>query len=345
MTSTAVDVGASNAGVDAYVQGLIDEASAQRLPGLFADDTVNAIYRLRDRNGITVIAVRTTELTEEQLLQIMSFRLGQYLAVGYLDTHMIHDLRLKHEPLSGVSPGDIHVIAGSAQTGEMLGYGAIRVLPDVPAGVHMRDSGRSLFRNEKVFGRGIFERLSVLPDLAVTQVRELGPFVKNQQKGRLDELALRAPIETFVAGTRMFLGPLRSEIQAVIGGLEENVVKRNMAYFHWPEVVLRPDSSPPKVDPFLLPYFQHHTICPFAMSTADLPGSVPRLAAIEQALELPGWSGSPCVACAEDGFSNTREQISSPERAAAVFGQDVSSELSARRTRLWASHGAPATLR
>ncbi len=111
--------------VDAYIQRLIDEASAQRLPGLFADETIDAIYRLHNRNGISVIAVRTTQLTEEYLLQIMSFRFGQYLAAGYLNTELIHDQRLKNEPLSGVSAGDIHVIAASAETGEILCYAVI----------------------------------------------------------------------------------------------------------------------------------------------------------------------------------------------------------------------------
>ena len=300
--------------VDAHIQRVIDEASAQRLPGLFADDRIDAMYRLHNRNGISVIAVRTTQLTEEYLLQIMSFRFGQYLAAGYLNTELIHDQRLKNEPLSGVSDGDIHVIAASAETGEILCYGAIRELPEVPADARMRDSSRPLFRNEKLFGRSAFADLAVFPNLAVAHVRELGPFVKNQQKGVHDELALRAPIETFVAGTRMFLGALRSEIQAVIGGLEEAVVKRNMAYFHWPVLVVHADASSARVDPFLLPYFQNHTIYPFAMSTADLPVSVPRLAAIEQALALPGRAGVVALLALKAGsrtphsrFSHARE--------------------------------------
>jgi len=40
-----------------------------------------------------------------------------------------------------------------------------------------------------------------------------------------------------------------------------------------------------------LPYFQRHTIYPFAMATADLSASAPRLEAIEQALGLPGMAG------------------------------------------------------
>jgi len=178
----------------------------------------------------------------------------------------------------------------------------------------MRETSRPLFHIEKTFGQGTFGGLELLPDLAVTQVRELGRFVKNQQKGVHDELALRAPIETFVAGTRMFLGALRSEIQAVIGGLEEAVVKRNMAYFHWPVLVVHADASSARVDPFLLPYFQNHTIYPFAMSTADLPVSVPRLAAIEQALALPGRAGVVALLALKAGsrtpdsrFSHARE--------------------------------------
>ena len=242
MMTTTMDTRIPESAMDTYIRGLIDAAGTQRVPGLFADDRIDAIYRLHNRSGISVIAERTTKLNEECLLQIMSFRFGQYLAAGYLNTGLVHDLSLKYEPLSSVSAGDIHVLAGSAETGEILCYGSIRELAAAPADARMRDSSRPLCRNENVFGRSAFDHLAILTKLAVTGVRELGPFVKNQQKGIHDELALRAPIETFVAGTRTFLGPLQSAIQAIIGGLEEAVVKRNMAYFQWPVVVLRADA-------------------------------------------------------------------------------------------------------
>jgi hypothetical protein len=111
----------------------------------------------------------------------------------------------------------------------------------------------------------------------------------------------------------MFVDSLQSEVLAVIGGLDETVVKRNMAYFHWPVVVLRTDAPTAKVDPFFAPYFQQHTICPFAMSTMDLSVAVPRLWAIEQALELAGRGGVHALLGLKAGSRTPDSRFTRPE--------------------------------
>jgi len=140
----------------------------------------------------------------------------------------------------------------------------------------------------------------------------------------------------------MFLGPLRSEIQAVLGGLEETVVKRDMAYFHWPVTVSRVDTASANVDPFLVPYSENHAIHPFAMATADLSVALPRLDDIEQALSLPGRAGVLALLALKSGARTPQSQLSyegprmsMPEKnpGSAPLGKDVDDMTSRRNLR------------
>src|SRR5258708_4089689 len=97
-----------------------EAAARQRLPDLFAAEHPDALYRVVNRNGVSVLVLRTPQLPEEHLVKLMRYRLAQYLAVDFVDTEMIYEARMEYEPLYGVSPHDVHFIAGSAETGEIL---------------------------------------------------------------------------------------------------------------------------------------------------------------------------------------------------------------------------------
>ena len=148
---------------------------------------------------------------------------------------------------------------------------------------------RPLFPVEEIFGRGLYDRLRILPDLPVGKVRELGRFVKNQQVSALDELLTRAPVELCVAILKLLTGPLRAEVEACIGDIEEGVAKKTMDFFHIPTVVIHGVLPYVAQDAFLWLRFQFRTCYPFAFLCADL--SMRRLAAIEEALALPGKQG------------------------------------------------------
>ena len=111
----------------------------------------------------------------------MRFRLAQYLEVNFVDGQLVYEQRMEHEPLAAVKPDDIHVMAGSASTGEILCYAVIEAPVDVPPGVTLRTRDRALLPVEQVHGWGIFNRLPILPDLPLGKIRELGRFVKNQR--------------------------------------------------------------------------------------------------------------------------------------------------------------------
>ncbi len=147
-----------NPDAEAHIRRLLDRASAQRLPDLFANPPPDALFHLPNRHGVSVVAVRTQSLKEDQLLKIMTYRLAQYVMADQLDPLLIYEKRLESEPLSNASAEDIHVIAGSADTGELLSYITLEALGDELDDVKIRDQDRPLFPVEQVFGRGIFNR-------------------------------------------------------------------------------------------------------------------------------------------------------------------------------------------
>ncbi len=281
----------ADAEVAAFIGGLMDNAARQRLPDLFAADHPNAVYRVRDRNGVSVLVLRTPDLSEEHLVALMKFRLAQYLAVNFVDTQMIFLARMEYEPLSGVSPHDVHYIAGSTETGEILCYAAVKAGPDAPNKT-LRDRDRPLFPVEKVHGWGIYNRLRVLPDLQVNKLREMGRFVKNQRLHTFDALGARAPIEIGVALFRTLVGPLRLEVDAIIGDLEEGVAKQNLDFFHVPLVVLHGTVPYEAEASYFYPRYQFCVVYPFAILSSDISrASLARLDAVERALEIAGKQG------------------------------------------------------
>src|SRR5690348_148630 len=167
--------------VEDYARGLIEAANAIRLPELFTAEHPDALYQLRDRNGVAVVALPTTGLREEQLVKLLKYRMAQYLVVHFVDHRKVYEARLEHEPVAPVAPGDVHVVAGNSATGEILCYAVLRDSPDAPPRATMRDEARPLFPAEELYGWGIFNRLRIFPDLPVRKVREIGRFMKNQQ--------------------------------------------------------------------------------------------------------------------------------------------------------------------
>ncbi len=277
--------------IEAYIDGLIEAGSQQRLPELFAGRQPNALYHIPDRHGVATIALRTPDLGEQQLVALLKYRLAQYLSVNMVDARMIYETGDEHEPRSSVSPDDVHLIAGSAESGEILCYAVFRALTGVPPGATLREQERPLFPVEQEFGWGIYNRLRILPDLPIIRVRELGRFMKNQRLHTLGPLGLRGPVEVGAAAMQLLLGPLRAEVEAVVGEIEEDVAGRNLAFFHAPIVVIHGAVPYVPEDAYLFAMYNYAARYPFALLSSDLPAARPRLATIEGALDLPGRQG------------------------------------------------------
>src|SRR5882762_8307553 len=288
----------------AFINDLIETAARQRLPDLFAGEHPDALYHMPDRNGVSVLVVRTPQLSEDHLVKLMKYRLAQYLAVNFVDTDMIYQARMEYEPLSGVSPYDVHFIAGSVETGEVLCYAAVKAGTPAPAKT-LRDRERPLFPVEKVHGWGIYNRLRVLPDLQVDKLREMGRFVKNQRLHTFDVLGARGPIEVGVALFRTLVGPLRLEVDAIIGDLEEGVAKQNLDFFHVPLVVL-------------------HGTVPYEPEASDIStATLARLDAVEQALALPGKQALVSLIALKKDIQTPRSTLEAPEGLAPLTNADL----------------------
>jgi SAM-dependent methyltransferase len=286
VASSSADRGA----VNAFVQALLARAANLRLPALFGDSRQGAVYQLRERNGISAVMLETGALTEDEQTTILRFRLAQYLASGFADARRLFAADLDHEPRSSLSRSDYHVIVGSARDGEVLCYMTVRSAPAACPGERMRSHRRRPFPVEEMHGIGIYSRLAELPEIPVTRIREIGRFVKNQRLHIFDELGVRAPLECLLALIRTMTGPLRSEVDALVGEIEEDVVKRNLDFFHVPTVMIRGTVSYEK--PSFLCGHLGRTFYPFALSISDFADhALPRTAAIEKALESPGKKG------------------------------------------------------
>ena len=313
-----------DAAVNAYVAGMIDAAAHLTFPELLTMPPEALLYHLRDRNGVTVVALPTSALTEEQLIGLMKYRLAQYVAINFVDARMIYAARMQYEPLSRMSAHDTHVIALSEKTAEIICYATIEASPDVSGQVTLRDRDRPLFPVEAVHGWGIYNRLRLLPDLPISKIRELGRFVKNQRLHVFDELGARGPVEVGVALFRLLAGGLRLEVEAIIGDLEEGVARQNLEFFHVPMVVLHGTVPYESETSYFFPRYQFCTVYPFAALSADVSRQmISRLDAIDEALSQPGKKGLLALFALKRDIVQPRSNLEPPEGLATLTDTNV----------------------
>ena len=262
-----------------YVRDLLDRAATIRLPELFASAHPDALYQLPNRHGVSVVALRTSSLSQQQLTHILTYRLAQYLITGMIDADVIYQTQMAHEPFSSVAAKDIHVVAGSPETGQIFCYMVLKMLELALPATSLRAQDRPLFPVEQVFGWGIYNHLNILPDLPIAQVSELARYVKNHQLDSRDQGGARSPVEMGVALYRILCDSLRQEIAAVVGVLEERVAKRNLDFFHIPTVVIQGATTCGIPAAYASDSFRSRTFCPFAFLVSDFARQTSRLGA------------------------------------------------------------------
>jgi hypothetical protein len=323
MKTSRFDAATNNPAVEAYIGKLLDRSAALRLPDLFGSEHPEALYRVRDRHGISVIALYTPRLSDDQLRGILLYRLVQYMLADQLDPKLIFEHGLECEPASNVSPRDIHVVAGT-QAGEILCYFTIECLSQAPEGATLGATQRPLFPVEKVFGHGVYGRTRVLPDLLVKRVRELGRFAKNHQYDSLNELIIRGPVELSLAVLRLLSGSLMQEIDACVGDIEVRVVKKNLDFFHVPTVLVRGVVPYASEGSFGFYNYQNRTRYPFAFLCSDI--SKTRLDAIERALEQPANQGVMALLALRSERLTVRSRLEPAEGLAPLADAEVPQE-------------------
>ncbi len=320
-----------------YVERIVALGSTARLSRLVGSDFVSDLPSIRGRHGVTCVALRTGDLHDDEILTILRYRLAQYLLVGFVDPGLVYQDQLQTEPRSGVHPEDVHILALDAQDGEILCYVSIMAIAHPAAVATLRDHDRPLFPVEQAHGWGTYNRLRQLPDIPVGRVREVGRFVKNHRDGVAKELAVRAPIEVALLAYRLFRGPLRAEVDAFIGDLEEVVAKQNLDYFHTPSVVLHGTVVHVDKRHYKYPMYRHHNHYPFAVLISDLSGSAARSAAIDAALEQPGRAGIAALLSLRDEGSTMRSTLEPADGVGPLGSAEVADRratMSVRRAML-----------
>lgn len=271
-----------------FIRQTVLDGSAVRLPRLLRTPPSDALYRHPDRHGVAVIAVAATSLRHSEVEALMRFRFAQYLELGFVDRHLAYSTKLRCEPRSGSALADIHVVAGVPETGEVLCTTVLRYPPPVAEDCSLGVLDRPLFPVERVHGAGVFNALPLLPSLAVQRIRELEVLVMNQHPEASRIHQARAMVEVGVALCGLVAGPLWSQVDAVIGESQEYAAEQNLDFFGMPSVSVYgtvpflPNTS------CLRPRYQNHVIHPYACLTSDIEAALPRAAAIDMALDLPG---------------------------------------------------------
>lgn len=289
-----------------YLERLIEAGSSIALPELTRGAWPGALYRVRDRNGVGVIAVPGAALAEEQEQKLLRFRFAQYLAAGFVDRELTYRERLGQEPLSEPEPETVNCIAFSSRDGRVLAYLALRAPAAAPPGTTLRARERPLLPLEGHFGWGALNRLRLLPDLPLDRIRELGRFVKNHRPGSLAPLGTRAVLEVCVAGFHVLTGPLSRSVDAFVGEFEDVVARRHLEFLHAPFVMLRGGLPAFAARHFLAPALDGRARYPFAGWVSDLTAITDRLDAIEAALATSGEAGLIALASLRDEAGDLR---------------------------------------
>lgn len=280
----------------AYAERLVQAGSSITLPDLTRGRWPSALYRVRDRNGVGVLAVPGEALTEAQEAALLRFRFAQYMAAGFVDTELAHRARMVREPLSEPEAGTVNCLAFSPIDGRLLAYIALRGAAAAPAGTTLRTRQRPLLPLEEHFGWGALNRLRLLPDVPLDRIRELGRFVKNHRPEPYEGLTARAVLEVCVAAFHVLTGPLRGSVDAFVGEFEDVVARRHLEYLHAPFVMVRGGLPAFENAHFLAPALAGRTRYPFAGWVSDANPMRGRLEAVEEALSTPGDAGLAALA-------------------------------------------------
>lgn len=104
---------------DRYIADVLALHDRLSLRGLVAQ--AEPLYLARRPDGLTVLAVRQSQLPERYRLMIYGFRLAQYLRLNFASDRVTHTRALFAEP-AGPHGEEIHVIALQESTGAILRY-------------------------------------------------------------------------------------------------------------------------------------------------------------------------------------------------------------------------------
>lgn len=255
--------------VNWYVNEIIQNQDRLTYLSLLDPDNLSrSIYYKIDRFGISTIAIKSKDLLPHQLLGIMSFRLREYLKLGWVDPELVYNQNIFHEPLQGTHDEDIHILSMNHQNGEILCYLCIYTMErhgDL-LGTTIGAEDRPLFPCESAHGKGILKEIDWLKNKPIQSVKEIKRFVKS---GGKDEFGNRASLEvlTGLACVTRYLQGTMDGLTAYVGDLELkgalrhiNLLGMNVFIIQYTVPVL------PSNELFAQMYIKRDRVLPFIMS-------------------------------------------------------------------------------
>ncbi|MBN2015944.1 hypothetical protein JW766_03865 [Candidatus Dojkabacteria bacterium] len=277
--------------VSEYVDGIIQEEDAIRVPSLFSEEHLGLIAPIKQRNGLTTVVIHTpstpdTVLTSDEQDAIKQFVFTQYLnkssgrGTPFFDHNVAYTEQLTSEPSDFFGAGDIHVIVGlnnGESDGQIVGY--IGLEGPIGEGLDFGDHearGDARYYVEQLYGDQIFSDYPAITNSELSTVREMRRFVVRQRfLRRLGILGKLIALELGL-GLVNITDQFREQIKVVVGDYEKEVAGANLRdVFFVPAVHVdgaQPDLArlEPPYSTLLQPRYETHDVVPFAFATADV---------------------------------------------------------------------------
>lgn len=224
---TAVDLSGPQTGTgrqQRYIADLLALHDGISLRAL--TEQVDPLYLAHRPDGLTVLAVRQSELPERYRLALYGFRLAQYLRARFASERITFERGLFAEPRSDGHGEEIHLIGLSCATGAVLRYVSVVGLPDDPPRA-VTDPDRTRFPCEVAHGVNLFAHVRA-PGVRTDEVWEVKRLMQRGSEPATP-LAhrLRVSLELMLAFYRV-LGELTPAARFLVGDGEEAIAVQRL---------------------------------------------------------------------------------------------------------------------
>ena len=220
---------------------------------------------LTERAGISAFAIPHEQLAGPLARQLLRFAFVHYARVGFINPDQAARRLLHHEPLSNLSPQDVHLVLIDTQSSQLLGYSTLKA--PLSDNLPFSSTERPHYGVEQAFGRDLFAGVDELQGIPVAAVREIGRVTKAE----LDDPVLNARVGIMLLSAyRQVVSDSRYGISAFVGDGEKNVTLRNLTFFGF-----NPQLLPARESCLPADHLYHHRyvgrdVRPFWLLLADI---------------------------------------------------------------------------
>lgn len=223
------------------------------------------------RRGVGIVVGQTSELPDEVLDAMLSWRLGQYLLTGFYDPAVVNHRGMVREPREDIHESDIHGFAIDTD-GRLCTYLTLKQpdMSEAGRGIAYSETARPAFPCEEVHGRAWQKSLRNTEGIDMGSCWELARFVKDQRRPE-DPTCMRAPLELGLVAARLARHPrFQRAVRLVTGDLDPEVALKSLRYFFVPVATCPPhEVDLPEGNP-LRPRYRDHQTAPFVAAPSDI---------------------------------------------------------------------------